>query len=160
MVDIDRVAEAIWRAQRPEEARYTWDECLYPKHYRSLAQAAIAAIFAGDRGSRAVDDGGPQQVTLSGREYERYLEGALNDSATDTDKDVEAKLSFLRQGAADALNTYLTMAFHPRFGQGPTTVNLAALDYLNAHTKYTLACLEAKRGDILPYVELPERKQS
>lgn len=31
-----------------------------------------------DRGTGAIDNGDPQTVTLTGREYERYLEGALN----------------------------------------------------------------------------------
>lgn len=32
-----------------------------------------------DRGTGSIDNGDPQTVTLSGREYERYLDGALND---------------------------------------------------------------------------------
>jgi hypothetical protein len=34
--------------------------------------------FADDRGTGCINDGEPQQVTLSGGEYERYLCGALN----------------------------------------------------------------------------------
>lgn len=31
-----------------------------------------------DRGTGAIDDGDPQHVTLTGGEYERWLDGALN----------------------------------------------------------------------------------
>jgi hypothetical protein len=40
-----------------------------------------------DRGTKAIDDGDPQIVTLSGREYERYLCGALNDIARNANAD-------------------------------------------------------------------------
>jgi len=61
-----------------------------------------------------------------------------------------AKLSYLRQDAADALRTYINLLFGAK-----GHANLAALGYINAQAKFTLACLEAKQGDILPYVELP-----
>lgn len=70
--------------------------------------------------------------------------------------EIDAKLSYLRQDAADALRIYLGL--HRGYSYQATTweqINLAALGYVNAQTKYTLACLEAKRGEILPYVELP-----
>lgn len=42
------------------------------------AETKLADLKA-DRGTGAINDGEPQQVTLSGREFERYLEGALNE---------------------------------------------------------------------------------
>lgn len=46
---------------------------------------AVYDRLVDDRGSGALDDGEPQHVVLSGREYERYLEGALNDPFVEDD---------------------------------------------------------------------------
>lgn len=43
--------------------------------------------LANDRGTGALDDGNPQTVTLSSREYERYLCGALNEPQLAHDPD-------------------------------------------------------------------------
>lgn len=45
-----------------------------------------------DRGTGAIDNGDPKTVTLSGREYERYLCGALNDQVKPSDDDIDREL--------------------------------------------------------------------
>ena len=39
----EKVAEAIWKAERPEFATLRWDQCPFPKSYLAQADAAIAA---------------------------------------------------------------------------------------------------------------------
>lgn len=62
----------------------------YPPHLQGTVEQARAARELGldarayarmdaDRGTGALDNGDPQAVILSGREYERYLEWALNE---------------------------------------------------------------------------------
>lgn len=46
--------------------------------YSASACGPTHAVIAAERGTGAINDGEPQRVTLSGREYERYLDGALN----------------------------------------------------------------------------------
>lgn len=42
---LDAVAEAIWRAGWPEEsAGRTWNDCIYRRYYRHMAQAAIDSL--------------------------------------------------------------------------------------------------------------------
>jgi hypothetical protein len=67
--------------------------------------------------------------------------------------DTDAKLSHLRQDAATALSTYLRLREHTNRSKH---CNLAALGYITAQAKYTLACHEAQQGLILPYVEVPD----
>ena len=39
----EKIAEAIWKAERPEFATLRWDQCPFPKSYLAQADAAIAA---------------------------------------------------------------------------------------------------------------------
>lgn len=57
-----------------------------------------------DRGTAAINDGEPQAVTLSGREYERYLCGALNDPAPVTQTTVDEELGAMAR-IVDALGS-------------------------------------------------------
>jgi hypothetical protein len=68
------------------------------------------------------------------------------------DGKVSEKLSHLRQDVADALGIYLAFQGDRRVSE--EQVNVAALGYVNAQTKYTLACAEVQMGPILPYVEV------
>lgn len=86
---------AEWEAEE-EVAEPAFDyrticsQCGQP--YSASACGPTHAIIAAERGTGAINDGEPQQVTLSGREYERYLDGALNEPVDVPDPDEAADI--------------------------------------------------------------------
>lgn len=75
-------------------------------------------------------------------------------------RDTDAKLSFLRQDAAHALRVYMSLFSVWTLGNDSDAsrdeqINVAALGYVAAQAKYTLACHEAQQGSILDHVEVP-----
>jgi hypothetical protein len=76
----------------------------------------------------------------------------MTDSAFWAGAETRAKLSYLRSDAAKALETYLSLRAwkHPRH-----MYESAAISYITAQAKYTLACAEVQDDSILDYVEIP-----
>ncbi|MCH9728398.1 MAG: hypothetical protein K0U84_01720 [Actinomycetia bacterium] len=75
MTPLERVAEAIWRKDRPDEP---FDQCLFPDYYRGLAQAAIDALQLTEEWKTTCDrwNGGGSIYPTREEAWERAVESS------------------------------------------------------------------------------------